>query len=171
MNRTPFGRTRCALFVSTLLVRGWMGPTLVAQGPQRRQGVNDSATAASLKGGWQLMLYQGCRFAVPGSWHADPDGSSAAAPDGSTISIRMFKIKSWSLHKDQIKAAFGRVNVMHEDSERRLWFEIGVEPRIQHFIDISNGGSVCAALLEIRSANSTDAQDIAKRIVASIGGG
>lgn len=119
--------------------------------------------------GWHTFLRQGCRFAVPSSWHADADAGLATAPDGSTISVRMFRIASWPAHKAQIKAAFGRVNVVHEDSDRRLWFEIGDKPRIQHYIDVANGSSVCSALLEIRSASTQDADDLTRRIAESIG--
>jgi len=81
----------------------------------------------------------------------------------------MFKITSWSAHKAQIKAAFGRVKVMHEDSERRLWFEIGDKPRIQHYVDVVNGLSVCSGLLEIRTTTTPDAEDTTKRIAESVG--
>jgi hypothetical protein len=169
MDRTPFTLTLCALIISTVLGVEWLGLSLQAQKAEQKQDVKDPRLNESLKGGWQLLLHERCRFAVPGSWRPAADGSSAAGPDGSNISIRMFKIKNWSLHKAQIKAAFGRVNVMHEDSERRLWFEIGVQPRIQHYIGISNGGSVCSALLETRgAAASPDAQETTRRIVASI---
>ena len=71
--------------------------------------------------------------------------------------------------KAQIKAAFGRVNAMHEDSDRRLWFEIGDKPRVQHYVDVVNGLSVCSALLEIRTATTSDAEGTTKRIVESVG--
>jgi hypothetical protein len=80
----------------------------------------------------------------------------------------MFRIKSWSDHKAQIKRAFGRVNVVHEDSDRRLWFEIGDTPRVQHFIDVANGLTACNGLLEIRAATTLTAEDT-NRIADSIG--
>jgi hypothetical protein len=95
--------------------------------------------------------------------------SLALAPDGSYISIRMFRITSWPAHKAQIRAAFGRVTVVHEDSDRRLWFEIGDKPRVQHYIDVTNGLSVCSGLFEIRTATTPDADDTSKRIAESVG--
>jgi hypothetical protein len=80
----------------------------------------------------------------------------------------MFRIVNWSTHKTQIRAAYGRVKILHEDSERRLWFEIGDKPRVQHYIEVANGLDVCSGLLEIR-ATTTDAQDTTKRIADSIG--
>jgi hypothetical protein len=123
----------------------------------------------TLKGDWQVLFYQRCRFAVPVSWHADLGGSVARAEDGSNISIRMFHITSWAAHKAQIKAAFHRVNTTHEDSDRRLWFEIGDQPLVQHYIDVVSGLSVCSALLEVRIATGPDADDTTKRIAESVG--
>src|SRR5262249_10896066 len=118
---------------------------------------------------WQLLFHHGCRVAVPVSWHAEHERSRATAPDGSNLSIGVFKITNWSAHKAQIKAAFGRVNVMHEDSERRLWFEIGDKPLVQHYVDVRNGPTVCSAILEIRTTAATDADDTTKRIIESLG--
>ena len=161
-----------AIMAATLLVVCvWavVGSSLDAQRPERKQEVTIPGVDVSLRAGWQLLLHDGCRFAVPGSWHADATGSLATAPDGSNVSVRAFRITSWSAHKGQIKAAFGRVNVMHEDSERRLWFEIGDEPRVQHYIDVVNGPRVCSALLEIRATTTPDPEETTKRIVESIG--
>lgn len=169
VTKLPRGNT-CALVVATaLLAVAVVGPPLDAQKPERQQEVKIPGIDVSLKGGWQLLFREGCRFAVPVSWHADADGSLAMAPDGSNVSIRMFKTTSWSAHKAHIKAAFGRVNVMHEDSERRLWFEIGDKARVQHYVDVPNGLSVCSALLEIRAATTPDWEDTTKRIAESIG--
>ena len=143
-------------------------PVIDWQGPRRGQEANGPGRDVGLVDGWQVLLHQGCRFAVPVSWRADAEGSLATAPDGSNMSIRMFTITSWPAHKAQIKGAFGPVNVLHEDGERRLWFEIGHEPRVQHYIDVLNGLTVCSALLEIHPA-TPDADDTARRIAASIG--
>ena len=140
-----------------------------AQGPERKQEVKIPGMDLWLKGGWQVLFHQGCRFAVPVSWHADAEGSVATGPDGSSVSVRIFRITKWSAHKGQIKAAFGRVNLMHEDSERRLWFEIGAKPRVQHYVDVLNGLSVCSALLDIRMATTPDAEDTTRRIAESVG--
>ena len=164
-------RTECALSVivgAVLIAAAAWSPVVGAQGPERT--VKIPGTDLSLKGGWQVLFHQGCRFAVPVSWHADADGSLAMAPDGSNISIRMFRITSWSAHKAQIKAAFGHVNIMHEDNEHRLWFEIGDKPRVQHYVDAVNGLSVCSALLEIRATTmSRMDSDTTRRIAESVG--
>ncbi len=142
---------------------------LDAQRPERQREVKIPGIDVSLKAGWQLLFRDGCRFAVPGTWQANGDASLALAPDGSNLSVRMFRISSWSAHKAQIRAAFGHLDTVHEDSERRLWFEIGEKARVQHVIDVSNGLSVCSGLLEIRTATTPDAEDTTKRIVESIG--
>jgi hypothetical protein len=143
-------------------------PAVSAQRAGRPQEVRLPGLG-SPKADWQLLSYDGCRFAVPGSWHADADGSLATAPDGSNISIRMFRVTSWSAHKAQIRAAFGRVQAVHEDSDRRLWLEIRDQRRIQHYIDVANGLSVCSGLLEVRPGSTPDWEDIVKRIADSIG--
>jgi hypothetical protein len=143
--------------------------TLDAQRPERQQEVRIPGTDISLKAGWQMFFHQKCRFAVPGSWHPDADGSRATAPDGSNISIGVFNVTNWSAHKAQIKAAFGHVKVMNEDSDHRLWFVIGEEPRLQHYIDVWNGSRVCSALLEIRGITSPEGQDTVRRIAESVG--
>jgi hypothetical protein len=136
-------------------------------GPQRQQEVRVPGIGIALKAGWRLALYDGCRFAVPASWRPDADGAFVFAPDGSNLSVRRLRITSWSAHKAQIKAAYGRVRVLHEDSDRRLWFEIGDEPRIQQYIDVANGLSACVGILEIHGA-TLSAED-ANRIADSIG--
>jgi hypothetical protein len=144
-------------------------PTFDAQKPERKQEVKIPGIGVSLKGGWQLVFYEGCRFAVPGSWHPDADGSLARAPDGSNLSIRTFNVRSWSAHKALIREAFGQVNAVHEDSERRLWFEIGDQTRVQHYIVVPSGVAVCAVLLEIHTTTMPDMQNTTKRIAESIG--
>ena len=144
-------------------------PVANAQGPERKQEVTIPGTNLSLKGGWRVLFHQGCRFAVPVSWHADTEGTLATAPDGSNILVGVFRINSWSAHKAQIKAAFGHVNVMHEDNDRRLWFEIGDKPRVQHYVDVLNGPTVCSAILETRMIATSDADDTIKRIIDSVG--
>src|SRR5581483_1719009 len=141
--------------------------TLSAQSPEKT--VKIPGVDLALKGGWQLLVYDGCRFAVPVSWRAEPDGSMARAADGSNISIRMFHVQSWAAHKAQIKAAFGRVNVIHDDNDHRLWFQIGDKPRVQQYVDVLTGSTVCSALIEVRLVNVPDADDTMKRIVESVG--
>jgi hypothetical protein len=67
-----------------------------------------------------------------------------------------------------MKATYGRVNVLHEDSDRRLWFEFGDTGRIQHYIDVANGLNVCVGLLEVRAAMTLNAEAVS-RIADSIG--
>ena len=148
--------SRADALVLALAAIGGLGPSVRAQ------------PDVPVRDGWQLRIHQGCRFAVPGSWHFEADGSLATAPDGSSISVRMFRITSWSAHKAGIKAAFGQVNVMHEDSDHRLWFEIGDASRVQHHVDVPSGLGVCSALLEIRAA-TTGTDDTVKRIAESVG--
>jgi hypothetical protein len=67
-----------------------------------------------------------------------------------------------------MREAFGQVRVLHENSARRLWFEIGDQQRTQHFIDVVTGLNACVALLEIRTATMLNA-DVVNRIADSIG--
>jgi hypothetical protein len=136
--------------------------------PQRQPEVLVPGAGIALKPGWQLRVHDHCRFAVPGTWRAATDGSGAFSPDGTNLSVRMFTIMNWSAHKAQIKAAYGRVNVLHEDSERRLWFEFGDKSRVQHYVDVANGLSVCVGLLEARAVTALSAADVTS-IVESIG--
>jgi hypothetical protein len=155
---------------AVMVVTGLVRPALHAQRPEAQQEVKLPGMDVSLKAGWQMFFHQGCRFAVPGSWLYDADGSRATAPDGSTISIAMFNVTNWSAHKAQVKAAFGRVTVTNEDSEHRLWFVIGDEPRLQHYIDVWTGMYVCSASLDIRGMTSRpENQDTVRRIADSVG--
>jgi hypothetical protein len=162
-------RTLVPILVASLVAVAATVRTVGAQRRERQQEVRIPGIGIMLKAGWQLLFHDGCRFAVPGSWRQDADEGLVVAPDGSNLSVRMLRITSWSVHKAQIKAAFGHVNVLHEDSDRRLWFEIGDKPRIQHYIDVANGLSTCAGLLEIRTTTTPDAEDTTTRIADSIG--
>ncbi len=162
-------RRYCVLIVVVILLAiGWSGAA-GAQRPEQKQEVQVPGTDLWLKRGWQVFVYQGCRFAVPVSWRAEADGSLATAPDGSNVSVRAFSITSWSEHKARIKSAFGRINLLLEDSDHRLWLQIGDRPRIQHYVDVLNGSTVCSALLEIRSSAAPDAENTFKRIAESVG--
>jgi len=169
VTKVPRGNSFALVVAFALLVAAVVGPAVDAQKPERKQEVKVPGLDVPLKAGWQLLFYKGCRFAVPVSWHTNVDASLVLAPDGSNVSVRMFKVASWSTHKAQIKAAFGRVDVVNEDSERRLWFEIGDKGRVQHYIDVPNGLTVCSALLEIRAATTPDAEDTTRRIADSLG--
>lgn len=157
------------LVAAALVAAPFAGRALDAQRPERQQEVRIPGIDISLKAGWRLLIHSGCRFAVPESWGMNGDASLALAPDGSSLSVRIFGITSWSAHKAQIRAALGPVTIVHEDSEHRLWVEIGAKPRVQHYIDVANGLSVCSGLLEIRPTATPNAKDITKRIADSIG--
>jgi hypothetical protein len=172
MNRQRVGRsgrdhkTLASILVVGLAVALVVVRPLDAQRPARPLDLQAPGGGIVLKAGWQLLVHDECRFAVPPTWRASGDGS--LAPDGSNFSVGTFKIKSWSAHKAQIRAAFGRVNVVHEDNDRRLWFEIGDKQRTQHVIDVASGSSACLGILEIRPTATLNAEDV-KSVVDSIG--
>jgi hypothetical protein len=58
---------------------------------------------------------------------------------------------------------------VHDDSDHRLWLEIGDKPRVQHYIEVANGLNVCSGLLEVHTETTPDADDATKRIADSIG--
>jgi hypothetical protein len=170
MTRVHSTGVRAGLVIAGLVAVAPMSTAVHAQRPGRPQPDGRvPGTGVVLKAGWQLLLHDGCRYAVPGSWRPDADGGLASAPDGSNISVRMLRITSWSAHKAQIRAAFGQVKALHEDIDRRLWFEIGDRDRTQHYIDVANGSNACAGLLEIRASTTPDAEDTTNRIADSIG--
>ena len=107
--------TPVLMAAAALVVAAIGGLRVDAQKPERQREVKVPGIDVSLKAGWQLLFRDGCRFAVPGTWHANGDGSLALAPDGSNLSIRMFRITSWSAHKAQIRVAFGHLDCVHED--------------------------------------------------------
>ena len=153
--------------LASLVAVAVMGHAIDAQRPEPQPDIR--APGITLRAGWQLLFHDGCRFAVPGSWRVARDAGVASAPDGSNLSMRVFRIASWSAHKAQIRAAFGAVKLLHEDSNHRLWFEFGDDQRTQHYIDVANGPSTCTGLLEIRAARAPDAAETAARIADSIG--
>jgi hypothetical protein len=158
--------------VSAFLLGSWaaLGALAVeAQGPLRQQEIRVPGLDVVLKAGWQLLFDQSCRFAVPVSWHLIWDSGFVRAPDGSSLTIMVLRGIGWSAHKAQIRAAYVHLNVVHEDSDRRLWFEVGEEPRVQHYIAVSGGSTICAGLLDIRSNTLPDREDTIKRIADSIG--
>lgn len=153
-----------ALLVAIALV----GHASEAQRPERQLEVQVPGVGFALKAGWQLLFYDGCRFAVPISWRPNPDNSQVFAPDGSSLSVRMLHVPNWSMHKSQIGAAFGQARNVHEDSDRRLWIESGGDKRSQHYIAVVNGSSACGGLLEIR-ASTPNAEQTTNIIAHSIG--
>jgi hypothetical protein len=142
---------------------------LGAQGPERPQEVEVPGLGIMLKAGWQLLFHDRCRFAVPVSWHPDLDEAFARAPDGSTFSIEMLKVTSWSAHKAEMRAAFSRARVIHDESDRRLWLEADDGARVRHYIAVADNASVCAGWLEMRVGSSWNTKDTVKRVADSIG--
>ena len=68
-----------------------------------------------------------------------------------------------------IRAAYVHPKVVHEDSDRRFWFEIGDAPRIQLYIAAASGPTICDSLLEVRSETIPHREDTIRRIGTSIG--
>jgi len=122
----------------------------------------------SLKPGWRWLVHDGCGFAVPESWRPNADGSQVIGPDGSRLSIRRFHVPSWAIHRSQLKAAFGAVRSVHEDSSRRLWLEFGTGTRTQYYIAVAEGTDACDGLLDVRPA-ATGVDPTANVIADSIG--
>jgi hypothetical protein len=150
-------------------VPNFLAASVGAQGPERRRDTRPPGLEQSLLPGWQLLTYNGCRIAVPAAWHSENDGSLLLSTDGSSISIRMARISDWTAHKAQIKAALGKVNVVHEDDDQRIWLEIGAQPRIQHYVAAPSGANgVCSAILQLRAATAT-VDETTRRIAQSVG--
>jgi len=162
-------KTSTWALVACTLALGMSVRRVEAQRPERQQEVRVPGTNVTLKAGWQLLFYDGCQVAVPVSWQDDASGSLAFAPDGSSLSIRVLRTTSWSAYKAQVRAAYVRPKVVHDDSDRRLWLEIGDFPTAQHYIAVFSGARVCNGILEIRSRTMPDVEDTIKRIADSIG--
>ena len=137
------------------------------QGPERPQEVEVPGLGIMLKAGWQLLFHDRCRFAVPVSWHPDPDEAFARAPDGSSISIQMQRMTDWSAYKSDIRRMYAGAK-LYDDSSRRLWFAIREGSRQQHYIAVVETKNVCVGWLELRASASTT-PDLVKRIADSIG--
>jgi hypothetical protein len=121
------------------------------------------------KMGWQLLAHDGCQFAVPVSWRAAPDGDKVMAPDGiSNLSVRSFHILNWSRHKAHIRAAFVHLQIVHEDSDHRFWFENGNENGTMHYIAVRDGLSACIGLMQIHATARPMAKGTENSIAASI---
>jgi hypothetical protein len=142
--------------------------TGATQAPERQQELELPGLGVVLKVGWQLVLYHGCGFAAPENWLSTADRSTLLGSDGSSLAVASLDFPSWPAHKAQVRAAFGRVNVLHEDSGRRLWFEIGDRYRTQHYIDVSTGHGACIGILEIHEGTALTTDDI-QRIIDGIG--
>jgi hypothetical protein len=140
---------------------------VAAQAPARPQEVEVPGLGIMLKAGWQLLFHDRCRFAVPVSWHPDPDEAFARAPDGSSISMQMQNMTNWSGYKADIRRMYGGAK-LYEDSSRRLWFAIHDGSRMQHYVAVVEAKSVCVGWLELHTGASS-APDLVKRIVDSIG--
>ena len=155
-------RGRLALPLAVLASCG-----LAAQAPERPQEVEVPGLGIMLKAGWQLLFHDRCRFAVPVSWHPDPDEAFARAPDGSSISIQMQRMTNWSAYKADIRRMYAGAT-LYEDSGRRLWFAIHNGSRMQHYVAVVDAKNVCVGWLELH-AGASIAPDLVKRIADSIG--
>ena len=140
-----------------------------SQAPERPQEVEVPGLGIMLKAGWQLLFHDRCRFAVPISWHPDPDEAFARASDGSSFSIQMLKITSWSAHKADIRRAFPHAKVLNDENDRRLWLETDDGARVRHYIAVADNASICAGWLEIPVKSSWNTTDTVKRVADSIG--
>ena len=140
-----------------------------AQKPERPREARAPGAGVTPGTGWQRLSQDGCRFAVPASWRAVADGMVSAPDGGSSLSVRTVRIPSWPIHKAQIKAAFVHLNVVHEDSDHRLWFEFGDGKRTTHYIAIRGGPGACVGLMEVDATAASTAEETTKRIVDSIG--
>lgn len=140
-----------------------------AQRPERQHEVRLPGTDVVLQAGWQLLIYDGCMFAVPETWRPNAKATFVSAPDGSSISVARLPIQSWSAHKAHVRDAVTQVKVVHEDSAVRLWLESRDDKGTQHYVDVANGPSVCTGFLDIRNATTLDPADTASRIAKSIG--
>src|SRR5262249_43335681 len=114
---------------------------------------------------WQRVIFAGCRADVPQSWHTAGHGNLLIAPHGTRFSLRAFEITDWKLHKSQILDTFGRTITVHENSERRLWIEIAGQQK-EHFIDVREGTTACAGILDVTEADLTPSDEA--RIAANL---
>jgi hypothetical protein len=163
----PYG---IPVFIGLVLAVATRQPGAVsAQKPDPPQKTLSPGRGVAPTTGWQRLIRDGCQFEVPISWRPAADGDSVNAPDGSNLSIRGVQILNWSQHKAQIREAFVHLKVVHEDSDRRFWFEIGTDKDTMHYVAVRNGVSACIGLLEIRGASAPMTEGTRNRIVASIG--
>jgi hypothetical protein len=145
------------------------------QGQRRVQSdeVRVPGTDIMLKGGWQLLFHDGCRYAVPLSWQFDIDESFARAPDGSSISIEKLDVRSWSAHKADVRRSYGQGSVLHDNSDRRLWIEFRDGSRVIHHIAVltAPGGesTVCTGVVDLAAHSTAQTDDTMQRIADSIG--
>jgi hypothetical protein len=139
-----------------------------AQRPERQQELPLPGLGVVLQIGWQLILYHGCRFQVPEAWRQAASSGMLWAPDGTNMSIASVKFAKWSVHKAQVRAAFGRVRAVHEDSDRRLWLEIGTAERTQHYIDVPTDSGACIGILELPASSQLDTKSL-ETIATGIG--
>jgi hypothetical protein len=126
-------------------------------------------TTVVLRAGWKFLAYSGCGCVVPVSWRLSFEEPLALGPDGSSLSIRQETIASWSGYKERIRQSYGHLNVVHEDTERRLWFEIGDEAHIEHYVAVTSGPTVCVGVLDVHPHSMSGAPETVDAIARSIG--
>lgn len=99
MSRMRRDTTPASVLAGWFVCAGVVRPGVDAQTTERQRDIQRPSIGVSPKAEWQLHVHDGYRFAAPVSWHVDADGSLATAPDGSQVSVRLFRIANWSAHK------------------------------------------------------------------------
>lgn len=162
----PLHIRRAAAIVTVVLA--W--PLAIAHGqrPERQHDVVVPGLGVRLREGWQMFFHDNCRYAVPGVWRPAPDRSESFAPDGSSVMLWSPQVTNWQSHKSRLKSAYSTARV-REDSDLRLWIEAQDNHRIQHYITVTDGATVCAAVLSVRNGSPYDVEDVIAAIVESIG--
>ena len=139
-----------------------------AQPPERQHDVLIPGTGVRLRESWQMLFHDRCRYAVPVAWRPVPDRSQVFAPDGSSVSIWVLHVSSWSLHKARLKSTFSSDSHVREDSDWRFWIESHDGGRSQHYVAVTDGAAACAGLVDMRTS-AANADDTIAAIVESIG--
>jgi hypothetical protein len=145
---------------------------IVSAARQRSPAKDDvrvPGTTVVLKAGWKFLSYTGCGCVVPVLWRPSFEEPLAIGPDGSSLSIRKETIASWSDYKERVRRSYGDPRIVHEDSERRLWFETGDEARLEHYIAAASGAIVCVGVLDVQRRSLSTAPETVAAIARSIG--
>jgi hypothetical protein len=134
-----------------------------------KDDVRVPGTTVVLKPGWKFLSYTGCGCVVPVLWQPSFDEPFAVGPDGSSLSIRKETIASWSEYKERVRRSYRDPKVVHEDSERRLWFETGADARLEHYVAAASGPTVCVGVLDVQRDSRSNAAETIATIARSIG--
>ncbi len=115
---------RALIGAAALVVVTIADPAIDAQKPERQKEFKIPGLDVTLRPGWQLLVHDHCRCALPESWRVHADGTLAIAPDASHVSIRTYKITNWFVHQDNIRSTIGTAPNVQDARHTRLWFEI-----------------------------------------------